>query len=167
MVEKIKAPFKGFDSPRTDGHGVWSDDKAQKITVPVQRLDRGFLGMKEQAEFLLQKITDSQLPLVELGGVLVQQDKIVHITKVKSDLELVFDKAVQLVKVKIGKKLGGQRADGHTAMHRRMKQAFVARYIPQEVGVSTKLGTFGWVLGRLVGSTAVHSDTSRSSQSSP
>ncbi len=97
---------------------------------------------------MLQKSADGQFPLMELGWVAVQQDKVVHITDIESDLELVFDKAVQLVKVKIRKKLGRQRADGHADVRRCMKKAFVPWNLPQQMRGAAILGIVGGVLGQ-------------------
>ena len=81
--------------------------------------------LQGQAQALRQKGLDGIAPGHKLGGVGVQEHKIVHIAQVVARPELVLDELVQLVQVHIGKKLAGQVANGQATPRLLRCQALV------------------------------------------
>ena len=76
---------------------------------------------------LIEKVVNGIAPAVQLRRILMQHYKIIDITQVMLDLELVFAKLVQLVEVDVAEKLAGEAANRQSDLLFGMKQALVGR----------------------------------------
>jgi len=131
-VEPGDTPPQGAHTALPGEPMAGEDDAAEEVYALIAALQHDLVGMQFEPQPGAQEVVNGEFPAQQRGGIVGQQNEIVHIAQVGAHLEGVFDELVEFVEIDVGEELAGEAADWQADAGRAVKQRFVRRNLCEQ-----------------------------------